>query len=121
MKKSKAISRAFERLDTPSLSYDFNARLMARVRERAREQRRTDIIMGIFAIAAIIAMVAYGVSTMIAIKFPPIKIGAIFNHLIPSHMRLWGAIILSLVAMMVVDMYIRQYFRLRKQRRQTKQ
>ena len=69
MKKSKAISRAFERLDTPSLSYDFNARLMARVRERAREQRRTDIIVGIFASATIIAMVAYGVSTMIAIKF----------------------------------------------------
>ena len=118
MKKSKAIHRAVERLDTPSLPYGYNARLMARIRERAREQRRTDIITGIVASVAIIAMVAYGVIVMAKIEFPHLDWGAIFDDMMMARMRLWGMMTLSVVAMFVLDMYIRQYFRLRKMRRE---
>ena len=118
MKKSKAIHRAAERLSTPALPYDFNARLMARIRERAREQRRTDIITNIVACVAIIAMVAYSAFTMMKIEFPTIDWGAMFDDMMVARMRLWGMMTLSVVAMFVLDMYIRQYFRLRKMRRE---
>ncbi|MBR5139028.1 MAG: hypothetical protein IKV12_05710 [Alistipes sp.] len=117
MKKSKAIHHAVERLSTPTLPYGFNARLMARIRERAREQRRTDIITGIVASVAIIAMVAYGVFAMAQVEFPHLDWGVMFDEVMMARMRLWGMMTLSVVAMVVVDMYIRQYFRLRKMRR----
>ena len=120
MKKSKAISRATQRLDTPTLPYGFNARLMARVRERAREQRRTDIITGIAASVAIIAMVAYGTFAMMKIELPKIDWAAMFDDMMLARMRLWGMMTLTVVAMFVVDMYIRQYFRLRKMRKNEK-
>ena len=118
MKKSKAIHRAVERLDTPSLPYGYNARLMARIRERAREQRRTDIITNIVACVAIVAMVAYSAFTMMKIEFPTINWGAMVDDMMVARMRLWGMMTLSVVAMFVLDMYIRQYFRLRKMRRE---
>ena len=120
MKKSKAISRATQRLDTPTLPYGFNARLMARVRERAREQRRTDIITGIAASVAIIAMVAYGTFAMMKIELPKIDWAAMFDDMMLARLRLWGMMTLTVVAMFVVDMYIRQYFRLRKMRKNEK-
>ena len=120
MKKSKVISRATQRLDTPTLPYGFNARLMARVRERAREQRRTDIITGIAASVAIIAMVAYGTFAMMKIELPKIDWAAMFDDIMIARMRLWGMMTLTVVAMFVADMYIRQYFRLRKIRKNEK-
>ena len=120
MKKSKAISRATQRLDTPALPYGFNARLMVRVRERAREQRRTDIITGIAASVAIIAMVAYGTFAMMKIELPKIDWAAMFDDMMIARMRLWGMMTLTVVAMFVADMYIRQYFRLRKIRKNEK-
>ena len=120
MKKSKAISRATQRLDSPALPYGFNARLMTRVRERAREQRRTDIITGIAASVAIIAMVAYGTFAMMKIELPKIDWAAMFDDMMIARMRLWGMMTLTVVAMFVADMYIRQYFRLRKIRKNEK-
>ena len=120
MKKSKAISRATQRLDTPALPYGFNARLMTRVRERAREQRRTDIITGIAASVAIIAMVAYGSFAMMKVELPKIDWAAMFDDMMLTRMRLWGMMMLTVVAMFVADMYIRQYFRLRKMRKNEK-
>ena len=120
MRKSKAISRATQRLDTPTLPYGFNARLMTRVRERAREQRRTDIITGIAASVAIISMVAYGTFAMMKIELPKIEWAAMFDDMMLARMRLWGMMTLTVVAMFVVDMYIRQYFRLRKMRKNEK-
>ena len=120
MKKSKAISRATQRLDTPALPYGFNARLMTRVRERAREQRRTDIITGIAASVAIIAMVAYGTFAMMKVELPEIDWAAMFDDMMLTRMRLWGMMTLTVVAMFVADMYIRQYFRLRKMRKNEK-
>ena len=120
MKRSKAISRATQRLDTPALPYGFNARLMARVRERAREQRRTDIITGIAASVAIIAMVAYGTFAMMKVELPKIDWAAMFDDMMMTRMRLWGMMTLTVVAMFVADMYIRQYFRLRKIRKNEK-
>ncbi len=125
MKRSKAISRATQRLDTPALPYSFNARLMERVRERAREQRRTDIILGIVASVAIIAMVAYGTIVMMKIELPRVELPKIdlavmFDDMMITRMRLWGVMTLSIVAMFVADMYIRQYFRLRKMRKNEK-
>ena len=120
MKKSKAISRATQRLDTPALPYGFNARLMTRVRERAREQRRTDIITGIVASVAIIAMVAYGTFAMMKVELPKIDWAAMFDDMMMTRMRLWGMMTLTVVAMFVADMYIRQYFRLRKIRKNEK-
>lgn len=120
MKRDKAIHHAVKQLDTPTLSYDFNTRLMARVRERAREQRRTDIITGIAASVAIIALVAYGVFAMEQIEFPKINWGEMFDDMMMARMRLWGEMTLSVVAIFVIDMYIRQYFRLRKQRKEIK-
>ena len=120
MKKSKAISRATQRLDTPTLPYGFNARLMARVRERACEQRRTDIITGIAASVAIIAMVTYGTFAMMKIELPKIDWAAMFDDMMLARMRLWGMMTLTVVAMFVADMYIRQYFRLRKIRKNEK-
>ena len=120
MKKSKAIHRAAERLSTPALPYDFNARLMARIRERAREQRRTDIITGIVASVAIIAMVAYGAFAMAQVGFPHLDWGAMFDEMMMERMRLWGMMTLCVVGMFVADMYIRQYFRQRKMRKEEK-
>lgn len=125
MKRSKAISRATQRLDTPTLPYCFNARLMERVRERAREQRRTDIILGIVASVAIIAMVAYGTIVMMKIELPRVELQKIdlavmFDDMMITRMRLWGVMTLTIVAMFVADMYIRQYFRLRKMRKNEK-
>ena len=120
MKKSKAISRAAQRLDTPTHPYGFNARLMTRVRERAREQRRTDIITGIAASVAIIAMVAYGTFAMMKVELPKIDWAAMFDDMMMTRMRLWGMMTLTVVAMFVADMYIRQYFRLRKMRKNEK-
>ena len=120
MKKSKAISRATQRLNTPALPYGFNARLMTRVRERAREQRRTDIITGIAASVAIIAMVAYGTFAMMKVELPKIDWAAMFDDMMLTRMRLWGMMMLTVVAMFVADMYIRQYFRLRKMRKNEK-
>ena len=120
MKRSKAISRATQRLDTPTLPYGFNARLMARVRERAREQRRTDIITSIAASVAIIAMVAYGTFAMMKVELPKIDWAVMFDDMMMVRMRLWGMIMLTVVAMFVADMYIRQYFRLRKMRKNEK-
>ena len=120
MKRSKAISRATQRLDTPALPYGFNARLMARVRERAREQRRTDIITGIAASVAIITMVAYGTFAMMKVELPKIDWAAMFDDMMMTRMRLWGMMTLTVVAMFVADMYIRQYFRLRKMRKNEK-
>ena len=120
MKKSKAISRATQRLDTPALPYGFNARLMTRVRERAHEQRRTDIITGIAASVAIIAMVAYGTFAMMKVELPKIDWAAMFDDMMMTRMRLWGMMMLTVVAMFVADMYIRQYFRLRKMRKNEK-
>ena len=120
MKKSKAISRATQRLDTPALPYGFNARLMTRVRERAREQRRTDIITGIAASVAIISMVAYGTFAMMKVELPKIDWAAMFDDMMMTRMRLWGMMMLTVVAMFVADMYIRQYFRLRKMRKNEK-
>ena len=120
MKKSKAISRAAQRLDTPALPYGFNARLMTRVRERAHEQRRTDIITGIAASVAIIAMVAYGTFAMMKVELPKIDWAAMFDDMMMTRMRLWGMMMLTVVAMFVADMYIRQYFRLRKIRKNEK-
>ena len=120
MKKSKAISRASQRLDTPALPYGFNARLMTRVRERAREQRRTDIITGIAASVAIIAMVAYGTFAMMKVELPKIDWAAMFDDMMLVRIRLWGMMMLTVVAMFVADMYIRQYFRLRKMRKNEK-
>lgn len=117
MKKSKAIHNAVERLSAPTLPYGFNARLMARIRERAREQRRTDIITGIVASLAVIAMVAYGTVAMAQVEFPTIDWLAMFDEVMMARMRLWGMMTLSVVAMIIVDMYIRQYFRLRRMRR----
>ena len=120
MKKSKAISRATQRLDTPTLPYYFNARLMARVRERAREQRRTDIITSIAASVVVIMMVAYGSFAMMKVELPKIDWAAMFDDMMMVRMRLWGMITLTVVAMFVADMYIRQYFRLRKMRKNEK-
>ena len=120
MKKSKAIHRAAERLSTPALPYDFNARLMARIRERAREQRRTDIITGIVASVAIIAMVAYGTFVMMKIELPKIDWAAMLDEMMLARMRLWGMMTLCVVGMFVADMYIRQYFRQRKMRKEEK-
>lgn len=117
MKRSKAIERAVERLDTPTLPYGFNTRLMARVRERAREKRRTDIITAILASVAIIAMVAYGAFAIAQVEFPKINWSEIFDNMMIERMRLWGMMTLSVVALSVVDMYIRQYFRLREMRK----
>ncbi len=114
MKKSNAIRRAAERLDNPALSYAFNARLMARVRKREREQRRSNIITGIAASVAVIAMVAYGASAIAQVEFPKIDWSAIFDGMIMPQIRLWGAVTLSVVAMLVADMYIRQYLRRRR-------
>lgn len=125
MKRSKAISRATQRLDIPALPYCFNARLMARVRERAREQRRTDIITSIAASVVVIMMVAYGVVTMMKVELPRVELPKIdwavmFDDMMMVRMRLWGMITLTVVAMFVADMYIRQYFRLRKMRKNEK-
>ena len=120
MKRSKAISRAAQRLDTPTLPYSFNARLMTRVRERAHEQRRTDIITGIAASVAIIAMVTYGTFAMMKVELPKIDWAAMFDDMMMTRMRLWGMMMLTVVAMFVADMYIRQYFRLRKIRKNEK-
>lgn len=117
MKRSKAIERAVERLDTPTLPYGFNTRLMARVHERAREKRRTDIITAILASVAIIAMVTYGAFAIAQVEFPKINWSELFDNMMIERMRLWGMMTLSVVAMSVVDMYIRQYFRLRKMRK----
>lgn len=115
MRRSKAIHRAVEQLDKSALSYGFNARLMVRIRERAREQRRTDIITGCVASVAIMAMVAYGAAAMSKIDLPRIDLSGIFKMM--AHAREWGVMTLSIVAMLVADMYIRQYFRLRKFRK----
>lgn len=125
MKRSKAISRATQRLDIPTLPYYFNARLMARVRERAREQRRTDIITSIAASVVVIMMVAYGAATMMKVELPRVELPKIdwavmFDDMMMVRMRLWGMITLTVVAMFVADMYIRQYFRLRKMRKNEK-
>ncbi len=118
MRQSKAIHRAVERLDKPTLSYGFNARLMTRIRERAREQRRTDIITGCVASIAIVAMVAYGAAAMSEFALPRIDLSGIFKMM--AHAREWGVMTLLIVAMVVADMYIRQYFRLRKIRKNDK-
>lgn len=114
MKKSKAIHRAVERLSIPTLPYGFNARLMVRIRERAREQRRTDIITSIVACVAIISMVVYGSFAIMRIEFQTIDLGALFDGMTMARIRLWGMMTLLVVAICVVDMYIRQYFRLRQ-------
>ena len=120
MKRSKAISRATQRLAPPTLPYCFNARLMARVRERAREQRRTDIITSIAASVVVIMMVAYGSFAMMKVELPKIDWAAMFDDMMMTRMRLWGMITLTVVAMFVADIYIRQYFRLRKMRKNEK-
>lgn len=98
---------------------------MARVRERAREQRRTDIITSIAASLAIVAMVAYGTIAMMKVELsrvelPKIDWAVMFDDMMMVRMRLWGMITLTVVAMFVADMYIRQYFRLRKMRKNEK-
>jgi hypothetical protein len=98
---------------------------MARVRERAREQRRTDIITSIAASVVVIMMVTYGAATMMKVELPRVELPKIdwavmFDDMMMVRMRLWGMITLTVVAMFVADMYIRQYFRLRKMRKNEK-
>lgn len=119
MKRSKAISRATQRIVTPTLPTNFNARLMERVAEQARRQRRTELVTGIAASIAITAMVVYAAVAMANIEMPKIS----FPHIewsmfgseeMAARMRMWGPIAVMLWAIFIADMFIRQHFRMKK-------
>lgn len=120
MKQSNAISRATQRISTPTLPSDFNARLMVRVTKQARHQRCIEIITSIIASMGVVAMLVYGVITMLQIDFPKINFGIRLDADMLYHMRMWGIPTVVVVAMLVADMFIRQHFRMRKIRDEIK-
>lgn len=120
MKRSKAISKAAQRISTPTLPSDFNARLMVSVTRQARRQRRTEIITSIIASMGIIAMIVYGVILMLEIDFPKINFGIRLDADMSYHMRMWGIPTVFVVAMLVAEMFIRQHIRMHKIRDEIK-
>ena len=114
MKRSKAIGRAVERLDTPTLPLGFNTRLMAHVNERARQQRRDFIISSILVAVMVVVMAIVVVFMLMQIDWHDVY------HIVMTIPRLgaWGILTISIVALFVVDLYVRRYFRLRKLRRE---
>lgn len=120
MKQSNAISRATQRISTPTLPSDFNARLMVRVTKQAHHQRRIEIITSIIASMGVMAMLVYGVITMLQIDFPKINFGMSFDAEMFYRMRIWGAATAIVLVMLVADMFIRQHIRMRKIRDEVK-
>lgn len=122
MKRSKAITRATQRIITPTLPSNFNARLMERIAQQARQRRRTEIATGIAASIAIVAMVVYAAVVMAGIEMPKIEFSTfdwsmIWDIDMVARIRMWLPIAITVWGMLIAEMFIRRHINMKKLRK----
>lgn len=117
MKQNKNIHDAIKRMPTPTLSDDFVLRTMQCIKKQRHHQRREIVLTTICIATYIAAMSIYGLFTLvryISLDMQWINISVHFEN---TNTRFWAIIAIGIVAVLIVDIYLRRWI----QRRYMKQ